>query len=91
MLLRTGRIDSKYKNKTSKENEGWVGGLHLAGGGGTYKIITLYLNIWTQKTSVNKLMGNISHYMTNKILATYSDEHSCGCERYIFLFDRCQG
>ncbi len=61
MLLRTGRIDCKYKNKTSKENAVLI------------KIITLYLNIWTQKTSVNRL-GNISHSVTSKIIA-YSDEH----------------
>ncbi len=37
-------IDCKYKNKKSKENAVLI------------KIITLYLNIWTQKTSVNRLM-----------------------------------
>ncbi len=43
-LLRTGRIDCKYKYKMSKENAVLI------------KIITLYLNIWTQKTPVNRLM-----------------------------------
>ncbi len=41
-LLGTGRIDCKYK--MSKENAVLI------------KIITLYLNIWTQKTPANRLM-----------------------------------
>ncbi len=43
-LLCTGRIDCKYKYKMSKENAVLI------------KIITLYLNIWTQKTPANRLM-----------------------------------